>query len=118
VLAAQSVKTNRVRALAVTGPERSSALPDVPTFREAGLPAFDASVMFGIMGPKGLPRPIVERINREVGEVLKDPAVQAQLVKTGGLHLTPGTPEQFAKLIADDIAKWKKVAGPMGIRAE
>jgi tripartite-type tricarboxylate transporter receptor subunit TctC len=118
VLAAQSVKTNRVRALAVTGTERSSALPDVPTFREAGLPGFDASVMFGVMGPKGLPRPIVERINREVGELLKDPAVQAQLVKTGGLHLTPGTPEQFGKLIADDIAKWKKVAGAMGIRAE
>lgn len=118
VLAAQSVKTNRVRALAVTGTERSSALPDVPTFREAGLPNFDASVMFGVMGPKGLPRPIVERINREVGELLKDPGVQAQLVKTGGLHLTPGTPEQFAKVIADDIAKWKKLASAMNIRAE
>ncbi|MBT2326885.1 tripartite tricarboxylate transporter substrate binding protein [Variovorax paradoxus] len=118
VLAAQSVKTGRVRALAVTGAERSPALPDVPTFREAGLADFDASVMFGIMGPKGLPPAIVERINREMGEVLKDPGVQTQLVKTGGLHLTAGTPEQFARLVSDDIAKWKKVAGSMGIRAE
>jgi tripartite-type tricarboxylate transporter receptor subunit TctC len=118
VLAAQSVKTNRVRALAVTGSTRTPVLPDVPTFREAGVPNFDAPIMFGIMGPKGLPRPIVDRINKEMGEVLKDPAVQRQLVTTGGLHLTPGTPEQFAAAISDDIAKWKKVAGSMGIRAE
>lgn len=118
VLAAQSTKTGRVRALAVTGNERSSSLPDTPTFREVGLPGFDASVMFGIMGPRGLPRPVVERINREVNELLKDPGVQSQLVKTGGLILTAGTPEQFGKQVADDIAKWKKVAGPMGIRAE
>lgn len=118
VLAAQSVKTNRVRALAVTGNSRSAALPDVPTFREAGLANFDASVMFGIMGPKNLPRAVVERINREVGEALKDPGLQNQLVKTGGLQLTPGSPEQFAQLIAEDIAKWRKVATQMGIRAE
>jgi tripartite-type tricarboxylate transporter receptor subunit TctC len=118
VLAAQSVKTGRVRALAVTGNERSPALPDVPTFREAGITNFDAPVMFGIMGPKKLPRAIVERINREVAEVLKDSGVQNQLVNTGGLHLAPGTPEEFTKLISDDIAKWKKVAGPLGIRAE
>lgn len=118
VLAAQSVKTGRVRALAVTGSARSPALPDVPTFREAGLPNFEASVMFGIMGPKNLPRSILERINREVVEVLKDPGVQNQLVKTGGLQLAPGTPEQFSQLVSDDIAKWKKVAAQMGIRAE
>lgn len=118
VLAAQSVKTGRVRALAVTGNERTSSLPDTPTFREAGLPNYDASVMFGIMGPKGMPRPIVDRINREVNEVLKDPGVQTQLVKTGGLILAPGTPEAFGKQVAEDVAKWKKVAGPMGIRAE
>ena len=118
VLAAQSVKTNRVRALAVTGSTRSPALPDVPTFREAGLANFDASVMFGIMGPKSLPRPIVERINREVVESLKDSGLQNQLVKTGGLQLSPGSPEQFAQLISEDIAKWRKVATQMGISAE
>ena len=118
VLAAQSVKTNSVRALAVTGSARSQALPDVPTFREAGLANFDASVMFGIMGPKSLPRPIVERINREVVESLKDSGLQNQLVKTGGLQLSPGSPEQFAQLISEDIAKWRKVATQMGISAE
>ena len=118
VLAAQSVKTNRVRALAVTGSARSPALPDVPTFREASLANFDASVMFGIMGPKSLPRSIVERINREVVESLKDSGLQNQLVKTGGLQLSPGSPDQFAQLISEDIAKWRKVATQMGISAE
>lgn len=118
VLAAQTVKTGRVRALAVTGAERSPALPDIPTFREAGLANFEASVMFGILGPKGMPRAIVERINRDVAEVLKDPGVQKQLVQTGGLHLSPGSPEQFAKLVSDDIAKWKKVAAPLGLRPQ
>lgn len=118
VLAAQSLKTGRVRALAVTGNERSTALPDVPTFREVGVDSFDASIMFGIMGPKDLPHGIVGRINREVNEALKDPGVQTQLVKTGGLHLTPGTPEQFAKAVSEDLIKWAKVARATGIRAE
>lgn len=118
VLAAQSVKTNRVRALAVTGEARSPALPDVPTFREAGLQNFDASVMFGIMGPQGLPPAIVQRLNREVAQVLQDPGVHNQLVTTGGLHLSPSTPEQFAKVISGDVAKWKKVAREMNIRAK
>jgi tripartite-type tricarboxylate transporter receptor subunit TctC len=118
LLAAQSVKTNRVRALAVTGRERSPALPEVPTFREAGVPDFEASVLFGVMGPKGLPRPLVERLNREINEALKDPGVQNQLVKTGGLQLAGGTPEAFAKVLSEDIAKWKKLAAQMHIRAE
>lgn len=118
LLAAQTIKTKRVRALAVTGKERSSALPDVPTFAEAGLADFDASVLFGIMGPKGLPREVVERVNRETNEVLKDPGVQTQLMKTGGLQLTGGTQESFAKLLSSEIAKWKKLAGQMNIRAD
>jgi tripartite-type tricarboxylate transporter receptor subunit TctC len=118
LLAVQSVKTQRVRALAITGAERSPALPEVPTFRESGLPDFDASVLFGVMAPKGLPRPIVERLNRDINESLKDPAVQNQLVKTGGLQLAGGTPEAFGKLLAEEIAKWKKLAVQMNIRAE
>jgi tripartite-type tricarboxylate transporter receptor subunit TctC len=118
LLAVQSVKTQRVRALAITGAERSPALPEVPTFRESGLPDFDASVLFGVMAPKGLPRPIVERLNRDINESLKDPAVQNQLVKTGGLQLAGGTPEAFARVISEDIAKWKKLAVQMNIRAD
>lgn len=118
VLAAQSVRTGRVRALAVTGNARSQALPDVPTFAEAGVKNFDASVMFGIMGPRKLPQAVVERINKEVAEVLNDPAVQDQLGKTGGLQLAANSQEQYAKFISDEISKWKKLAAQMDIRAE
>lgn len=118
LLAAQSTKTNRVRALAVTGEARSPALPGVPTFAELGHPKFDASVLFGVMGPRGIPKPVMDRINRELNEALKDPGVQNQLVKTGGLHLAPGNPEQFQQTINSDIAKWKQLASTMGIRAD
>jgi len=118
LLAVQSTKTNRVRALAVTGQSRSPALPNVPTFAELGYPKYEASVLFGIMGPKGTPRAVMDKINRELNEALKDSGVQNQLVKTGGLYLSPGTPEQFAQTIASDIAKWKQLAASMGIRAD
>ena len=118
ILAVQSTKTNRVRALAITGPSRSDALPTVPTFAELGYPKFDASVLFGIMGPKGMPPAIVETLNRELNEALKDPGVQNQLVKTGGLQLGAGTSGQFAQTIASDIAKWRQLAASVGIRAE
>jgi len=118
LLAAQSTKTNRVRALAVTGRTRSPQLPNVPTFAESGLPNYDASVLFGVLGPKGMPKPLVERLNREVNEILKDPAVDMQLVKTGGLHLAASGPEQFGQTVSADIAKWKQLAAQMNIRAE
>jgi tripartite-type tricarboxylate transporter receptor subunit TctC len=117
LLAARSVQTKKVRALAITGQARSSALPEVPTFAELGYPKFEASVLFGIMGPKGIPRPVVEQVNRELNEVLKDPVVQEQLVKKGGLQLSAGTPEQFARTIASDVAKWKQLAVAMGLHA-
>jgi tripartite-type tricarboxylate transporter receptor subunit TctC len=118
LLAARSTQTKRVRALAVTGASRSSALPDVPTFAELGYPKYDASVLFGIMGPKGIPRPVVDQVNRELNVVLKDAVLQDQLVAKGGLNLSEGTPEQFAHTIASDIAKWKQLAMAAGIRPE
>jgi tripartite-type tricarboxylate transporter receptor subunit TctC len=118
LLAARSTQTKRVRALAVTGASRSSALPDVPTFAELGYPKYDASVLFGIMGPNGIPRPVVDQVNRELNVVLKDAVLQDQLVAKGGLHLSEGTPEQFAHTIASDIAKWKQLAMAVGIRPE
>lgn len=118
LLASQSVKTNRVRALAVTGKNRSPVLPDVPTFAEAGLPNFDASIFFGIMGPAKLPQDILEKLNKELNEVLKDANVRATLVTGGGLQLSGGTPDQMGKLVHDEVVKWKKVAQQAGIKAE
>jgi tripartite-type tricarboxylate transporter receptor subunit TctC len=118
LLASQSVKSNRVRALAVTGPVRSPVLPGVPTFAEAGLPSFDASIFFGVMGPAKMPREIVDRLNRELNEVLKDPEVRSRLGTQGGLELTGGTPEQMGQLVRDELAKWRRVSQQAGIRVE
>jgi tripartite-type tricarboxylate transporter receptor subunit TctC len=118
LLASQSVKTNRVRALAVTGKTRSPVLPDVPTFAEAGVPNFDASIFFGIMGPAKLPQDIVEKLNKELNEVLKDVTVRSTLVTNGGLQLSGGTPEQMGQLVHAEVLKWKKVSQQAGIKVE
>ncbi|VTU45712.1 Bug family tripartite tricarboxylate transporter substrate binding protein [Variovorax sp. PBL-E5] len=118
LLASQSVKTSRVRALAVTGKTRSPVLPDVPTFAEAGLPNFDASIFFGLMGPAQLPKDVVDKLNKELNEVLKDASVRTSLATHGGLQLSGGTPDQMAQVVHDEVAKWKKVAQQAGIKAE
>jgi tripartite-type tricarboxylate transporter receptor subunit TctC len=118
LLASQSVKTNRVRALAVTGQSRSEVLPEVPTFAEVGLPGYDASIFFGVMGPAKTPRAIVERLNRELNEALKDPEVQSTLATSGGLRLAGGSPEEMTRLVSEEVAKWKRVSKEAGIKAE
>lgn len=118
LLGSQSVKTNRVRALAVTGTTRSPVFPNVPTFAEVGLPNFDASIFFGVMGPAKLPKEIVEKLNKELNEVLADADVRSSLATTGGLHLSGGSPAQMGQLVHDEVAKWKKVSQKAGIKVE
>lgn len=118
LLASESLKTNRVRALAVTGKTRSPVLPEVPTFAEAGLPNFDASIFFGLMGPAQLPKDVVDKLNTELNEVLKDPGVRTSLATNGGLQLSAGTPDQMAQLVHEELAKWKSVAQQAGIKEE
>lgn len=118
LLAAQSTKTGRVRALAVTGASRSPVLPAVPTFAEAGLPRFDSSIFFGLLGPAGLPDEIVSRLNKELARALQNADVHRQLVDTGGLTLAPGSPEQMRDVVRAELAKWQAVSRKAGIRAE
>jgi len=118
LLASQSVKTKRVRALATTGTARSPVLPDVPTFAEVGLPNFDASIFFGIMGPAGLPKKIVEKLNRELSDALADPAVRSSLATVGGLSLSAGSPGQMGRLVHDELVKWKRVSQKARIQVE
>ncbi|MBT2304824.1 tripartite tricarboxylate transporter substrate binding protein [Variovorax paradoxus] len=118
LLASQSVKTQRVRALAVTGKTRSPVLPDVPTFAEVGLPNFDASIFFGLMGPAQLPKDVLETLNKALNEVLKDPSVRTTLTTNGGLQLSGGTPEQMGQLVHEEVVKWKKLAQQAGIKGE
>jgi tripartite-type tricarboxylate transporter receptor subunit TctC len=110
------IQAGRLRALAVTTSERSKALPDVPTVAET-VPGYEASVWFGMAVPKGTPRAIIDKLNREINAALADPAMQAKLAEIGGM-LIPGTPEDFGKIIATETGKWSKVVKATGAAAE
>jgi len=111
------VQSGKLRAIAVTTAKRIPALPNVPTVAESGLPGYEVVLWHGLIGPKGLPRPIVERINSEVTKTLglKQTAEQLQ---SDGVAPAGGTPEQFLGQIRKEIEVWRKVAASAGVKAE
>jgi tripartite-type tricarboxylate transporter receptor subunit TctC len=110
------VKTDKVRALAVTGATRSDALPDLPTVAET-LPGYEAASFYGIGAPRNTPPEVVEILNKTVNAGLADPKLKARLADLGSVPL-PGGPATFGKLIADETEKWGKVIKFAGIRAQ
>lgn len=118
IVSAQThIKDGRVRALAVTGAQRSSALPDVPTFTELGVPGLAFSNWFGFFAPAGTPGEVVQRLNRELNTIMRAPEVVERLRQLGADAAT-GTPEAFAKVIRDEHDSWKAVIQRAGIKAE
>jgi tripartite-type tricarboxylate transporter receptor subunit TctC len=111
------VRNGRVRALAVTGPKRSIALPEVPTFAESGFPQYDASSWNGILVPTGTPRPIIDRLHVELVKILKDPKVLERLINDGPVAIG-NTPEEFTAFIRSEQAKWSKVIKAADIKIE
>jgi tripartite-type tricarboxylate transporter receptor subunit TctC len=111
------VRSGRLRAIAVTTARRVAAAPEVPTVAESGMPEYEVVVWYGLAGPKGLPRAIVERINREVTMTLKSREVEEQL-QNDGLLPAGGTPEQFLARIKSEIEVWRKVVTDAGIKVE
>jgi tripartite-type tricarboxylate transporter receptor subunit TctC len=101
------VRAGRLRALAVSTAARSAALPDIPTVADT-VPGYEASAATGIGAPRGTPAEIVDKLNREINAAFADPAMKARLADTGGMPL-PGTPAEFAKVLADETEKWGKV---------
>jgi tripartite-type tricarboxylate transporter receptor subunit TctC len=112
----EHIRAGKLRALGVTTAERSPALPDVPTVGET-VQGYEASAWFGMGAPKGTPRPIIERLNREINAALKDPEMVKKLADLGGTVI-PGTPEDFGKLVADETEKWSKVVEFSGAKLE
>jgi tripartite-type tricarboxylate transporter receptor subunit TctC len=100
-------KANRVRGIAVTSAKRSSAVPDLPTVGET-VPGYESVSWSAIVGPKGLPRDVVARWNKEANRILQQPDVKEKMTATG-LDVLGGTPEDLRRIIASDIARWKKV---------
>jgi tripartite-type tricarboxylate transporter receptor subunit TctC len=109
------IKDGKVRALAVTGHARSSLLPDVPTFGEAGFPDVQVGPWFGLVGPAGMPHDVVERLNREAVKALQTPDVRQRLA---GAQIIGGTPDAFAAYLATERVKWADAVRRSGAKPE
>jgi tripartite-type tricarboxylate transporter receptor subunit TctC len=107
----------RLKALAVTSSRRSVAMPDVPTFSEAGVQNLDVSVWVGISAPAGTPQPIVDRLAREFGNALKAPDVRERLSSLGA-EPNGETGEAFARMVREDVARWAKIVRAAGVKVE
>jgi tripartite-type tricarboxylate transporter receptor subunit TctC len=105
----QHVKSGRIKVIGLTGANRSTAMPEIPTLAETGAPGFDVSSWFGLLAPAGTPAPIVEKLNREVLAVMKEPAIRERFLSLS-LEPAAGSPAQFTALMKADLARWKGVA--------
>jgi len=110
------VKTGKLRALGVTTATRSDALPDVPAIGEI-VKGYEASVWYGIAGPKGIPPKVVETLNKAVAAALADPKMKARFAELGGTPM-PMSPAEFGKLVADETDKWAVVVKSAGLSVQ
>jgi len=110
------IKSGALRALAVTTAARAAELPDVPTVGET-IKDYEASAWFGMGAPKGTPKEVIDRLNKEVNEILAEPAIKQRIADLGGVPIV-ATPDEFGKVIAAETAKWEKVVNFAGIKVE
>jgi tripartite-type tricarboxylate transporter receptor subunit TctC len=115
--AISAVKAGKMRALAVTSKKRIEAAPEVPTFEEAGVPGYEAIGWFGVVAPKGTPKPIVAKLNTEIARALADPDIRRRAIAAGTEPLVD-SPEEFAGLIREETKKWAEVIKQGGIRLQ
>jgi len=111
------VKAGRLRALAVTTDKRIAAAPDLPTVAESGYPGYEVTNWHGLVGPKGLPRDIVERLNREIGQVVLGEEMKKSLA-ADGLEPAGGSPARFGEILKNEMARWGKVVQQAKIKIE
>ena len=111
------VKSGKLAPVAVSSRQRASSLPDVPTFIESGVPDFEVNSWVGILAPAKTPRPVIERLNRELAALLASPEIAEKLAALG-IAATPGTPEQFGEQMKTDLAKYGAVVKAANIRLE
>lgn len=112
---ARHAKTGRLRIIAITSGKRSRALPDVPTVAESGVPGYEAITWYGLMGPKGIPRPIVARWHEITKEALASPEMQQRFDADGVEMPEPGT-AYFQQVLKREIDKWSKVIKTANIK--
>ena len=115
--AAPHIKAGRLRALAVVTPQRTAALPEVPTTDEAGLKDFEVTTWYGVLAPAGTPRPVIARLNSELVKIIHAPEVKERLAASGTEPRT-STPEEFAAYLKQEIAKWGDVVRKANLKAD
>jgi tripartite-type tricarboxylate transporter receptor subunit TctC len=113
----QHIKAGKMRAIGVSGLQRSVLLPEVPTVAEAGVPGYEVNVWFGMQLPAGTPQPVVDRLNRDLVTMLKEPDV-IERFRGQGVEVVASTPAEFSKLVASEVAKWTQLIREANIRIE
>jgi len=111
------VKAGKLRPLAVSTTKRSAFLPEVPTIAESGVPGYSVVLWWGLFAPGGTPRPIIARLNQEVGKILLSAEMRERLAAEGA-EPTPTSPEEFAALVREEIQFWRRIAREAGIKPE
>jgi tripartite-type tricarboxylate transporter receptor subunit TctC len=112
-----ALKGGQVRALAVANASRLAALPDVPTAAELGVKGYESSAWFGLVAPRGTPRPIVDKLHGEVAAAMAAPAVRGRFVEFGAEPMAT-TPDELARFISAEVAKWQEIITRAGIRLD
>ena len=109
------VQAGKLRVLAVTSTRRLESMPEVPTMAEAGVPGYEVVFWFGIVAPGGTPRPVIERLAKEIHDISRAPAFREKLTGFGNILYATNTPEEFGELVKKDIAMWAKVLRDAGV---
>ena len=110
-------KTGRIKALATTGVKRSKVYPNLPTVSESGLAGYDVTTWYGVLAPAGVPPPLLNKLHADLTRVVRLPEVEERFAGEGG-DIIGSKPEAFGAFIAQELAKWAKVAKAAGIKVE
>ena len=111
------IRSGKLRALAVTTAKRSQSIPELPTVAESGLPGYEAMPWLGLVAPAGTPQPVIDRLHREIAEVLKEPELRERF-KGWGLDIIGNTPAEFASFLRRDIDQWARVIASARIKTD
>ncbi len=113
----EQIKAGKVKAIATTGKQRSSVLPNVPTVNESGVPGYEATIWLGVMAPKGTPPAIVDKLNAEIAKITGNPEVRKAWTAQGTTAMTMGVAE-FTRYMNDDITKWERIVKISGAKVD
>jgi tripartite-type tricarboxylate transporter receptor subunit TctC len=111
------LKAGKVKALAVSSASRFAGSPEIPSAAEAGIPGMDVRLWFGLFAAAKTPKPIIAKLNREIGDILRDPVAQETFLKQG-VAAAPGTPEELGDWVKTELARWTPVIQAAGIKAD